>query len=156
MPYATSDDLQARCLERDLIAITDETNQAVDVARLATALGDASAEIDSYLGLRYVLPLVDAVTGAAIEPPLLLVRACCDIALYNLQVLRPADDIKDALARYNAALKMLRMMSVGDVQIAGAQLLYGQATFPPAASQSAGDVQLSSPRHPDTFGRRNR
>ncbi|MBO1856845.1 DUF1320 family protein [Burkholderia cenocepacia] len=156
MAYATSDDLQARCLERDLIAITDETNQAVDVARLTTALGDASAEIDGYLGMRYVLPLVDAVSGAAIAPSPVLVRMCCDMALYNLQVLRPADDIKDAVARYNLALKMLRMMSVGDVQIAGARLLDGQAAFPPDASQSTGNVQFSSPRHPDTFGRRSR
>ena len=156
MSYATPDDLQARCLERDLIAITDETNQAVDVTRLQTALDDASAEIDGYLGVRYVVPLVDIDLGTPIVPPLLLVRACCDIALYNLQSLRPADDIKDALNRYNAALKMLRLMSTGDVQISNAQLLDGQATFPTDASQSPGSVEFVAPRHPDTFGRRHR
>lgn len=156
MSYATTADVQARYLERDLIALTDETNQAIDMTRLQSALNDASAEIDGYLGVRYVLPLVDAVLGTPVQVPVLLVRACCDIAAYNLQTLRPKDDVEDARRRYESWIRMLKLMSTGDVQISNAKLLPGQATFPSDVSQSPGMTEFTSSRHPDTFGRRHR
>ncbi|RQZ65521.1 DUF1320 domain-containing protein [Burkholderia glumae] len=155
MIYATTDDMQARYLERDLIALTDETNQAIDLARLQAALNDASAEIDGYLSVRYAMPLVDATLGTPLAPPTLLVRGCCDMAAYLLQTLRPKDDVEDARRRYDSTVRMLRLISTGDVQI-GAQLLPGQATFPPDVSQSPGLAQIGSARHPDSFSRRHR
>ncbi|MGH8782066.1 gp436 family protein [Paraburkholderia sp.] len=155
MSYATTADVQARYLERDLISLTDETNQAVDMTRLQAALDDASAEIDGYLCVRYVLPLVDIDLGTPVPVPTLLVRACCDIAVYGLQTLRPKDDVEDARRRYDGWIRMLRLMSTGDVQI-NAKLLPGQATFPPDVSQSPGMTEFTSLRHPDTFGRRHR
>jgi phage gp36-like protein len=155
MSYATTDDVQQRYVPDDLIAITDPSNQAIDLTRLQQALDDASAEIDGYLGVRYVLPLVDPVLGTPIEPPQLLVRACCDIAIYSLQTMRPKDDVEDVRRRYENWLRMLRLMSKGDVQI-NARLLMGQAAFPSDVSQSPGETLIASVRHADTFGRRFR
>ncbi|HEX7684355.1 MAG TPA: DUF1320 domain-containing protein [Trinickia sp.] len=155
MSYATIDDMQARYVPDDLIAITDPTNQAIDLARLQGALDDASAEIDGYLGVRYLLPLVDADIGTPIASPQLLVRACCDIAAYSLQTMRPRDDVEDVRRRYESWQRMLRLLSKGDVQI-NAKLLAGQATFPADVSQSVGETLITSVRHADTFGRRNR
>lgn len=156
MSYATTVDVQARYLQRDLISITDETNQAVDMTRLQSALDDASAEIDGYLCVRYVLPLVDLDLGTPLPVPTLLVRACSDIAVYCLQTLRPKDDVDDARRRYDSWIRMLRLMSTGDVQISNARLLPGQATFPSDVSQSPGVTEFTSSRHLDTFGRRHR
>ncbi|MEX3690092.1 gp436 family protein [Paraburkholderia sp. BR14263] len=156
MSYATVDDLQARYLERDLIAITDETNQQVIVPRLQDALDDASAEIDSYLGMRYVLPLADAVLLTPLSTPTVLVRACCDIAIYNAQSLRPQDDIKDARKRYEDWMKVLKLMSTGDTQITGALLKTGQATAPADASLSPGMAQIECGESHSPFARRYR
>ena len=156
MSYATLADLQARYLERDLIATTDETNQAVNGPVLQQGLDDASALIDGYLGMRYALPLADAILLTPLPTPTVLVRACCDIAIYNVQTLRPRDDIKDARDRYEDWMKMLKLMSVGDVQIPGALLRDGQATVPKDAAQSPGLPEFNVGRCNDTFGRRHR
>src|SRR5215472_7356003 len=66
---------------------------------LATFLSDASNEIDAYLESRFALPLSD--------PPAILVRMCCDIAMYHLQSLRPIHDMQDAKDKYEACIKML-------------------------------------------------
>ncbi|MBN3779924.1 DUF1320 domain-containing protein [Burkholderia sp. Ac-20345] len=156
MSYATVTDLQTRYLERDLIAVSDERNQRVDDTRLQAALDDASAEIDGYLGMRYVLPLTDVVLLTPLSTPTVLVRACCEIAMYCAQALRPHDDIKDARQRYEDWIKMLKLMSTGDIQIPGALLRDGQATEPPDSSQSPGAAMVESGRCHDIFARRHR
>ena len=122
MLYATAIDLQGRYSEAELRQSSDAYAQAVDAARLQVALADASAEIDSYLGSRYRLPLTDA-QGAPLPAPLVLTRCACDIAIYRLQALRPADDIKDARRRYEDVIKLLAQIKVGEVELAGAALL---------------------------------
>lgn len=156
MSYATVDDLQVRYLERDLIAISDETNQAINADRLQAALDDASAEIDGYLAMRYVLPLTDAALLTALAPPSMLVRACCEIAMYCAQTLRPHDDIKDARQRYDDWIKLLKLMGTGDIQINGALLKDGQAVDPNDATQSPGAAEFNVGRHGDPFARRHR
>ncbi|MEX3629862.1 MAG: phage protein Gp36 family protein [Burkholderia sp.] len=156
MSYATLADMQARFPERDLRAVTDENNQAIDPVRVQRALDDASAEIDGYLAMRYTLPLVDVVLLTPLATPAVLVRACCDIAMYDMQTLRPLSDIKDARQRYEDCLKMLTLMGRGDVQIIGAQLRNGQATEPKDASLSPGATMIVSSRQHDIFGRRHR
>lgn len=156
MSYASVADLQTRYLDRDLIAVTDETNQAVIPERLQAALDDASAEIDGYLAMRYELPLTDAVLLTPLATPTVLIRACCEIAIYCAQTLRPHDDIKDARQRYEDWIKMLKLMSTGDIQINGALLKGGQAVEPKDASQSPGAAQFSVGRCSDPFARRHR
>lgn len=109
MSYATTDNIKARYQEWVLIQITDPAGQAIQTAKITTALKDASAEMDSYLRGRYPLPL------NPIPPELRGV--CMDIAMYRLQTLRPAQDIEDARRRYEDALKWLRDVRDGKIDL---------------------------------------
>ena len=150
MPYAGTADLAARYQERELRHLTDPNAQAVDDTRALRALGDATEEIDGYLAQRFVLPLASAATGAALgSAPVLLVRLCCDIAIYRMQTLRPADEIKDARQRYDDAIKLLKSMAKGEATLAGVKLRADVA--PAAPAQSPGMPQFGVP--PSLFGR---
>ncbi len=151
--YASLAQLQTRYSERELRLISDPDAQAIDAARIAAALTDASDEIDTYLRARYVLPLVDSVRLLALAAPAALVRCCCDIAVYRLQTLRPGDDIKDARQRYDDVLKLLGRMASGDVALADAKLKAGVAGLPETLSSSGG-AQFSEQAQP--FSRANR
>ena len=81
MGYATQQDLVERFGEEELIQLTDREHAQLIVADVIDrALSDADAEIDSYLGVRYTLPLVSI--------PVLLVGVAANIA-------RPADGRRD-------------------------------------------------------------
>ena len=151
MTYATVQDLLDRYGEPDVRRATDPRGQAVDETASQRALDDADAEIDAWLCRRYTLPLIDTL-GVAMAVPLVLTRCACDIAIYRLQTLRPADDIKDARQRYEDVLKLLKTMATGDVAIPGAVLRSGVADTP--ASASAGLPEFGSP--PSLWGRDKR
>ena len=152
MDYATLTQLTERYAERDLRLITDPDAQALDAGRAAQALADAAAEIDAWLDRRYVLPLVHVDSGEQMAAPVVLVRCACDIAIYRMQTLRPADDVKDARQRYEDVVKLLKAIGCGDVSLPGAKLRADVSDSP--ASQSAGMPQFGQP--PSLFGRRNR
>ena len=80
MAYATEVDLRAKwgSAQVDLLAY-DDTLQAVSDTRIAAALDNASATIDSYLARRYALP-VNPQPDAA----LLLTDLCADLAASKL------------------------------------------------------------------------
>lgn len=109
--YCTVPDCEARYPARDLIQITnqDPTALTVNATVLARALVDASAEIDGYLGSRYILPLVVV--------PDVLSRVCSDIGVYRLMSLRPLHDIAEVRARYVDATKWLTLVAAGKVQL---------------------------------------
>lgn len=153
-PYATQADLELRYSERDLRMVTDPQAQSIDDTRTKQALDDAQSEIDSHLGQRYQLPL-QTLVASALDPlvpfvpallatPLVLKRLSCDIAIYRLQTLRPADDVKDARHRYEDTLKTLRMMAKGEIQIPGASLVPGVATLGDDAALSAGSADFGA------------
>jgi phage gp36-like protein len=98
MVYAQPSDMIARYPNRDLVQLTNEdpTQSIVNQTVLQQALADASAEIDGYLESRFTLPLTD--------PPAVLARLTCDIAMYRLQALRPLHDLEEARRRYDDAL----------------------------------------------------
>src|SRR6202011_1533011 len=100
MVYAQPSDMIARYPNRDLVQLTNEdpTQTAANQAVLQQALADASAEIDGYLESRFTLPLSD--------PPAVLARLTCDIAMYRLQTLRPLHDLAEARRRYEDALAL--------------------------------------------------
>lgn len=122
MSYATLADLQSRFTEAELRQSSDHYGQETDETRLQVALDDAAAEIDSFLSSRYRLPLVDN-DGVPLGVPRTLTRCACDIAIYRLQALRTADDIKDARRRYDDVIKLLGQIKAGEVELAGAALL---------------------------------
>lgn len=149
MTYASLSDLSSRVSERDLRHITDPTGQQVDTVRAQQALSDASAEIDSYVGQRYLLPLqakralpTDPVVS--LPPHQALKRACCDVAIYRLQALRPSDDIKDARQRYEDVMKFLSLVRKGEVLIDGAALRT-DVSDTPTGGESAGLPRFETP-----------
>lgn len=111
MTYATADDMIARYPNRDLVQLTNEdpTATTINSSALQQALDDASAEIDGYLEGRFALPLA--------EPPAVLNRLACDIAMYRLQSLRPLHDLADARKRYEDAIGFLLEAAKGVVTL---------------------------------------
>jgi phage gp36-like protein len=103
--------MTARYPNRDLVQLTNEdpTQTVVNTLALQQAVNDASAEIDGYLGSRFMLPLSD--------PPALLNRLTCDIAMYRLQSLRPLHDVADARKRYEDAVELLLRVARGEVTL---------------------------------------
>jgi phage gp36-like protein len=93
------------------VQITNEepTQTTVNTTVLERALNDAAAEIDGYLQSRFALPLVD--------PPAMLSRLTCDIAMYRLQSLRPLHDLADARKRYEDAVALLVRVARGEVTL---------------------------------------
>jgi phage gp36-like protein len=111
MSYAQVTDMEARYPARDLIQLTNEdpTQITINTFFLSTFLSDASDEIDAYLEARFALPLTD--------PPAILTRLCCEIAMYHLNALRPIHDLQDAKDRYEKAIAFLKEVRDGKVTL---------------------------------------
>ncbi len=77
MGYCTTQDMIDRYGEEELIQLTDrEGTGAINSQRLADAIADASATIDSRLGGRYHLPISPV--------PMVLEKLACELALLTL------------------------------------------------------------------------
>ena len=113
MSYATQADLVDRFGELELSQRTDRVNGTnIDAVVLGRALADADAEIDAYLATRYCLPLASV--------PAVLTRLAADMARYQLC----ADKVPDPVRlRYEDAVKLLRQIASGGVQLTGAVLV---------------------------------
>ena len=111
MTYAAPSDMIARYPNRDLVQLTNEdpAQTTVNQTVLQQALADASAEIDGYLEGRFALPLAD--------PPAVLNRLACDLAMYRLQALRPLHDLAEARRRYDDALTLLMRVADGTLTL---------------------------------------
>jgi phage gp36-like protein len=107
--YAQVGDLQDRVTQHDLQDLSDEDGAQVNKTKLNAALLDASREIDGSLQSRYQLPLT--------EVPDILIRICCDIALYRLQGLRPLQNLEDVRKRYDDARADLKLIRSGDMAL---------------------------------------
>ena len=131
MLYAQPSDMIARYSNRDLVQLTNEDPAQIDVnqAILLQALADASAEIDGYLESRFNLPLSD--------PPAVLARLACDIAMYRLQSLRPLHDLAEARKRYDDALALL-------VRVADGTLTLGLAPDNQELPEAAGAITTAA------------
>jgi phage gp36-like protein len=146
VPYALATDMIARYSNRDLVELSNEdpTQTSVNTGTLQQALDDASAEIDGYLESRFALPLND--------PPTVLTRMTCDIAMYRMQSLRPLHDLADARKRYDDAIELLMRVARGEVTL-------GLAADNAEPAQAAGSVvtqagsDTSGPLQQRIFGR---
>ena len=141
MSYATTQDFIARYPNRDLIQLTQEDTSQVTVnsATVQTFLDDASNEIDAYLEARFALPLS--------YPPAILVRLCCEIAMYHLNALRPIHDLQDAKDKYEKAIAFLEEVSHGNLTL-GLNTATGQepadTSIPAVLVQTAGGTGVPS------------
>lgn len=125
MPYATSASLIARYSEDELIQLTDVNRTGViDTGVLNQAIADADGEIDSYLAVRYSLPLATVPTA--------LTRIACDVTRYRLYDNRAPEEVRK---RYEDAVKWLSAVANGSVSLG----------LPPAQApvQSGGVVAVS-------------
>ena len=105
--YASTGDLELRFGEAELVALTDRSDSGMyDDDFIGAAIADASAEIDSYIGARYALPLPGT-------PPLLR-RLCCDIARYRLYDDSPTEAVSTL---YQQAVRQLQAIAAGATQL---------------------------------------
>jgi len=113
MAYATPADLVARYGADEVRQLTDRELPAqgdpVD-AVAQTALDDASATVDGFIGTRYSTPL-----GATYPPE--IVRVTCEIARYALHGVGVPETVR---LNYADALRWLRSVADGKLALVGA------------------------------------
>lgn len=150
MPYSTLADILGRIPEIRLIELTDESSPnptgTVQESVVDLAIQDADAEIDSYLGQRYTLPLAVA--------PKVLTKISLDLAIYALFLGR-VERMPDGLeARRKSALALLQMIADGKMSLGlpesstepteahgvSAKVSTGDSMFPLEAMQSLGGI----------------
>ena len=113
MTYATSDDFIQRFSEAELLDLADLDGDGVaDASVLQSRINDTAAEINSYLGIRYavpVLPVPDRIRDLA-----------CDILRYKLYGDAPTEHVRK---RYEDALRYLRDVSAGNAALVGVAMV---------------------------------
>lgn len=111
MTYATKQDLIDRFSERELVLATDDAKPAatIDDTKVARALTDTDALINSYIAARYATPVTRV-------PSSLNDRACA-IARYKLARDKASERITND---YNDAIKWLGQIATGTVTLADA------------------------------------
>ncbi|EBV5768288.1 DUF1320 domain-containing protein [Salmonella enterica subsp. enterica] len=105
MMYASAQDMRDRYENiDDLLRLpgTDDLNEK----KLTQALNDAGALVDSYLSVKYSLPLAVV--------PQVLVQHCCTVAFYYLCDEQSSEQARD---RYREALTWLREVKNGGISI---------------------------------------
>jgi phage gp36-like protein len=124
MAYAVLSDMTMRFGEEELIQLTDKQNmppEVIGVAAVETALADAQALIDGYVGQVYRLPLSGCIKpGQAgvpdtLVPPPILVRINADLARYYLH-----DDLSpesEVYRRFKSSVAELEKIGSGEVQL---------------------------------------
>ena len=117
--YIHRDAMISRFGEEELIRLTDRTNTpptTIDQATLIEAMTDACDFVDSFLAVRYSLP-IDISSGGplGIIPPA-LTRATADIARYYLHGRRVEKDDPVRLA-YMEAERWLRAVAKGEARL---------------------------------------
>jgi phage gp36-like protein len=113
--YADPQDAQNRYSARILAQLTDEqAGMVINPERLNRALEDASAEINSYLGSHYVLPLSLEIVKANQS---LLTRLTVDIAVYRLMGFRQGGATQEARMNYEDALRTLEKINQGHLTL---------------------------------------
>lgn len=98
MSYATRLDLESRFSVDEVLML----EQVVGAGGVTQALQDAAEEADSYVAVRYTIPM------PSIPAPLKV--AVCDIARFRLYKDRPTEEVK---YRYEQAIKWLVALSLG-------------------------------------------
>lgn len=107
MAYATRTDIDQRITQSELVRLTDQHDIGVaDATMIEAALEAAAIEIDSYLAIRYPLPLADAMP--------LLTSLAVDIAIWNLYGIVDHAGVPEVRKeRYHAAVQTLKRLADG-------------------------------------------
>jgi phage gp36-like protein len=125
MAYCCEDDLLKMIPQAELTDLTVESGEIPDSLIIIDAISKADAEIDSYLGVRYAVPLSS--TPAQVK------ALSVDLAIYHLysrrSIVPPVRQQK-----YDAAVAFLKQVAAGQVVIVGPQ---GE---PPAVAKDVTDA----------------
>lgn len=139
MSYCTQTDIETRIGADDLVALADHDGDGVaDQAVVAEAIESAEALMDSYMAMRFSVPVL---AGDGSPPPALTTRAV-NLAVYFLRLGRDSVT-EDARAQYEDDLAWLAAVAAGRVAVGT-----GEA---PAESARAGGVRHESEQR--LFGR---
>jgi phage gp36-like protein len=110
MAYASVGDFELAYGNREAVQLSNRDNAAtattVNTVVLEQFLDGASALIDSYLGARYLIPVV--------TPTQPLKQACLDIARYNADNVRVREDVRQ---RYEDRIRWLEQITKGLVEL---------------------------------------
>jgi phage gp36-like protein len=110
MAYCSADDLLKMIPQADLADLTVESGEVPDSLIIAEAINKSTAEIDAYLGVKYVVPLS--------SPPDQVKALAVDLAIYHLysrrSIVPPVWQ-----QRYEAAMTFLKQVATGEVVIVG-------------------------------------
>ena len=133
--YCNQSNIEKRYGLPELIELTDRSGAGeVDVESVAEAIESAASVIDSYLLVRYQLPLASV--------PMVLRNYAIDIAIYTLFNLRRMGDIDDVRIRYEDAIKWLERVRDYKAEVVGGVAV--EATpAPPAAAGGYHRAQAS-------------
>ena len=104
--YAQVTDMQMRFGQEELEQLAPSDTDAVDQSKVESALNDASAEMDTYLGSVYTLPMT--------EPNPYLKTICCDITRFRLWDDAVSEEVRK---RYEDAVAWLKKVVKGDVSL---------------------------------------
>ncbi|MCY1376863.1 hypothetical protein D9M69_643870 [compost metagenome] len=109
MVYATLVDLTEQFGSNAVLLVADRNEDGeIDAEVVASALTNASAEIDTYVGVKHRLPL-------PLVPQVLVLR-CCEIALYRLSA-DAGSLTEEKRKRYDDAVAHLRRIASGDASL---------------------------------------
>lgn len=130
MAYCTLEDMKKLVPEEDLVGLTDDEGLGpVNQVRVDEAIASADAEIDSYIGGRYRVPLSPV--------PGVVKKMSVDIAVYNLYSRRVEETPGARKDRYQSAIRQLELIAKGTVSL-------GAAELPPAADTGGAETNKAT------------
>ncbi len=110
MAYCTIDDIMKMIPPVELAELTAESGDLPDEAVVMEAIGKAEAEIDSYLQVRYALPLSSV--------PAVLKSLGVDLAIYHLYARRSVmPPVRQQ--QYEAGIAFMKAVAAGQAGLAG-------------------------------------
>jgi phage gp36-like protein len=138
MAYATVGDFELAFGTRETLQLSNRDNAAtatvVNAAVLEEFLEGASGLIDTYLGAKYVTPVV--------TPTQPLKQACLDITRYQIDNVRVREDVRQ---RYEDRIRWLEMIVKSQIQL-GLPVIPGASTLGGGVQNGAGSTGLGQSR----------
>lgn len=137
MAYVTVQELVDHFGKRELVQLSNPDApraEEVDEARVQRVLDEASAELDSWIGLRRPTPVSPA--------PLVLKGYAADVAIYKLTTLRSKGGTEDARKRYEDAIRWARAYARGEASLG----------FPEPVDDSGAGLEFAGPERIFTRG----
>lgn len=128
--YAAIEDLETRfgVDELEHLAPTENANESYDSVKLTAALGEASAEMDTFIAVTYALPLPSI--------PAFLKTVCCDIARYRLWDNSATEEVRN---RYVDAVAWLKRLAKGEATLGLSRADEGNARVSVAVKRTSED-----------------